>query len=132
MVAFLFYSVGLFGFFMGVPVFNLGLAIPAGFILGSRLVARQADETELRFATRNVARFTTGVLALICGASAFIALTDPYTASGLQGMFGLPFEVTQNMIIGLIVVGGFSLLIFNWLLTSISIRFTYNFLKLKT
>jgi hypothetical protein len=132
MVAFLFYSVGLFGFFMGVPVFNLGLAIPAGFILGSRLVASQADETKLRCATRNAAGFTTGVLALVCTASAFIALVDPYTASGLQGMLGLPFEVTQNMIIGLIVVGGFSLLIFNWLLTSISIHFTYRFLKLKT
>ena len=132
MVIFLFYSVGLFGFFMGVPAFNLGLAIPAGFILGSKLADGQADEIELRSASRNTAGFTTGVLALVCAASAFIALVDPYTPANLQGMFDLPFEVTRNMIIGLIVAGGFSLLVSNWLLTSISIRLTYNFLKLKT
>jgi len=30
----LFYSVGMFGFFMGVPVFNVILAVPAGVFVG--------------------------------------------------------------------------------------------------
>jgi hypothetical protein len=129
---FLFYSVGFFGFFMGVPVFNLMLAVPVGFILGSRLAAQSADEIKLRSVTRGAAGFTTIVLAFICIASAVIALADPYTAANLQGMFGLPFDVTSSMVVGLIAVGGSLLLIFNWLLTFISVRFTYNFLKLKT
>ena len=108
---------------MGVPVFNLALAIPAGFILGSRLAAQRADETSLRFAMRRAAVFTTIVLAFICMASAIIALADPYTEANLQGMFGLPFDVTRGMVVGLIVIGGSLLLILNWLLTSASVRF---------
>src|SRR5512142_2633542 len=34
---YMFYSIGLFGFFMGVPVFNLLLALPAGAFVGRRL-----------------------------------------------------------------------------------------------
>ena len=128
-VVFLFYSVGLFGFFMGVPVFNLALALPAGFILGSRLAAQQADETRIRAASRRVSGFTTTVLAFICAASAIIALADPYTEANLQGMLALPFDVTRGMVIGLIVIGGALLLLVNWWLASVSVRFTYKFLK---
>ncbi|MBI5950669.1 MAG: hypothetical protein HY865_03330 [Chloroflexi bacterium] len=130
-VVFLFYSIGIFGFFMGVPVFNLALALPAGFIFGDRLAAKHADEVELRHTTRRVAGFTTGALTLVCMASAIIALADPYTEANLQGMFGLPFEVTRNMVIGLIAIGGSVLLVFNWLLAFVSIRFTYSFFKLR-
>jgi hypothetical protein len=126
---FLFYSVGLFGFFMGVPIFNLALALPAGFILGGRLAAQQADEFRLRVACRRTSVFTTTVLAFICAASAAIALADPYTEANLQGMLALPFDVTRGMVIGLIVIGGASLLLFNWWLTTASVRFTYRFLK---
>ncbi|MBI5296961.1 MAG: hypothetical protein HY869_15880 [Chloroflexi bacterium] len=126
---FLFYSVGLFGFFMGVPVFNLALALPAGFILGGRLVAQQADEYRLRVASRRTSVFTTTVLACICAASAVVALVDPYTEANLQGMLALPFDVTRGMVIGLILVGGTSLLFFNWWLTTASVHFTYRFLK---
>lgn len=128
-VVFVFYSIGLFGFFMGVPVFNLVLALPAGFILGSRLASQHADEIKLRVVSRHVSEFTTFVLALICVASAMIALADPFTEANLQGMLALPFGVTRGMVIGLIAVGGVVLLLLNWLLTFASARFTYKILK---
>ena len=128
-VVFVFYSIGLFGFFMGVPVFNLVLALPAGFILGSRLASQHADEIKLRVVSRHVSEFTTFVLALICVASAMIALADPFTEANLQGMLALPFSVTRGMVIGLIAVGGVVLLLLNWLLTFASARFTYKILK---
>jgi len=129
MVVFLFYSIGLFGFFMGVPVFNLGLALPAGFILGGRLASQHTAESNLRVAAKHASEFTTTILTLICLASAFIALADPYTAANLQGMLALPFVVTHGMIIGLIIVGGGLLLLLNWWLTSASVLFTYRFLN---
>ena len=128
-VVFVFYSIGLFGFFMGVPIFNLGLALPAGFILGSRLASQHADEIKLRVVSRRVSEFTTLVLALICAASAMIALVDPFTEANLQGMLALPFDVTRGMVIGLIIVGGVVLLLLNWVLTFASVRITYKFLK---
>jgi hypothetical protein len=128
---FLFYSVGIFGFFMGVPVVNAALAIPAGFVIGSRLAAENADRRRAWKAAQHTAWFTTGVLALICAASAFIALTDPYTASGLQNMLGLGFTVTQGMVIGLILAGGVGLLLVCWGLTVAAVWVTYKWLPRK-
>ena len=127
----LFYSAWVFGTFMGVPVPNLVLALPAGFVVGGRLAREEADESRVRAAARRTAWFTTGVLALICAASALIALVSPSTAYDLQGMLGLRFEVTQPMVVGLILAGGAALLAFNWALTVASVRFSHTFLQRK-
>lgn len=113
---FFFYSICVFGFFMGVPIFNLALAVPAGLIIGRKLAHHpiSADaEKRLRLGTN---LFTTGVMAFICASSAFLALRDPTTAANLEGMLRLPFEVTQGMIITLIIVGGTALLGLHWVL----------------
>jgi hypothetical protein len=129
---FLFYSIGTFGFFMGVPAFNAALAIPAGFIIGGRLAAENADPLTLRKAALRTAWFTSGVLALICAASAFIALASSSTASDLQGMLGLGFEVTQSMIVALILVGGVVLLALDWGLSVACVRSAFLFFHRKT
>jgi len=131
MAVFLFYSIGIFGFFMGVPFFNVALAIPAGFVVGSRLAAENADRLLLRKAAYRTAWFTSGVLAMICAASAFIALASSSTAYDLQGMLRLGFEVTQAMIIALILVGGLALLALDWGLSVASVRAAYIFLHRK-
>ena len=129
MAVFLFYSIGTFGFSMGVPVVNASLAIPAGFVAGTRLRAENADMLRVRKITRRTAWFTTGVLALVCAASAIIALADPFTAGNLRSMLGLGFEVTQGMIIGLILVGGAGLLAVCWGLSVAAVRLTNHFLQ---
>jgi len=131
-VLYLFYSMGLFGFFMGVPVFNAALAVPAGFVVGGRLAGRRVDDAQVRRAARRTALFTTLVLALVCGLSAFIALASASTASDLRGMLGLPFEVTPAMIAALILVGGAALLAAGWLLTTLSVRLAFRWLSVQT
>ena len=128
---FLFYSVGVFGFFMGVPVFNTLLAIPAGFVIGGKLASQEADKLQVRKVAGRTAWFTTGVLVFICAASAFIALMSESTASDLRGLLGLGFEITQAMIVGLILVGGAALLIVGWGLAIFSVRFSHKFLQRK-
>ena len=128
---YLFYTIGIFGMFMGVPVVNALLAIPAGFVVGGKLSAENSDFPGVRRTAIRTAWFTTTVLTLICIASAVIALLDPYTAGNLQGMFGLKFPVTSSMIYALILVGGVFLLAFNWILTVISVRFSFTFLQRK-
>jgi hypothetical protein len=126
---FLFYSTGILCFFMGVPLFNAALAIPAGFIVGSRLASENAEGQQVRKTALRTGCFTTGVLALVCAASAYIALASSSTASDLRGMLGLDFEVTQGMIIGLILVGGAALLATCWGLSVATVRLTWLFLK---
>ena len=132
MAIYLFYSVCVFGFFMGVPVFNALLALPAGFVIGGRLLKENADMPRVRKEAGRTALFTTILLALVCAASAFFALSSPSTPSDLRGMLGLGFEVSQGMIIGLIVGGGLALLAFGWGLALVSVRFSYMFLRQKT
>ena len=125
MVVFVFYTIGIFGFFMGVPIFNALLSVPAGFVIGARLASENADRIQVRKVMRDTALFTTGILFLVCIASAFFALSSPSTPNDLRGMLGLKFEVTQSMVIGLIVIGGILLLAFNAILTAASIRLTH-------
>ena len=125
---FLFYSIGVFGFFMGFPVFNAALAIPAGFVVGGRLAHTEADRSQVRAAVRQTCIFTTIVLACICGASAYLALSSPSTAQDLEGMLALPFAVSPAMIWELIIVGGTGMLAANWVLTAFSLHLTHRFL----
>jgi hypothetical protein len=130
-VVFLFYSIGIFGFFMGVPVFNALLAVPAGFIVATRLARQKQDRSTISQAARRTAWFTTGVLFFVCAASALIALISISTASDLQGMLGLGFKVTRGMILALILAGGAGLLAANWIMTLVTLRLSYRFIELK-
>ena len=123
-VVYLFYSTCVFGFFMGVPVFNLVLALPAGFYISCRLVAQKVGEEQGEKIILRVKLFTTVITGLVCTASAILALRDPYTGANLEGMLRLSFEMTQGMIVVLILVGGVGVLAFNWWLTALTIQFT--------
>lgn len=125
----LFYSMGLFGVIMGVPILNVALAVPAGFVVGGRLVHEKAAGREVRAAALRTSILTAGVLAVVCAASAVVALMSASTAGDLQGMLGLDFAVTPAMIWGLILVGGAGLLAVDWVLTGLSVRLTYRFLS---
>ena len=114
MMIYLFYSIGMFGFFMGIPIFNIALALPAGFFIGGWLAFTHAGFTQMKKAARQAALFTTSVLALICLASATIALANSSTALELQHMFRLPVQVTPAILIGIILCGGIILLFLQW------------------
>lgn len=111
-----FYMVGLFGLFMGVPVFNIlpgiGLAYISG--LNARREGTPADVFHRKLRWMN--RVTLVILCAFLLASATIALVDPYTGGSLQGMLGLTGEVTRVQIILIIVFGGLSLIAAQWLL----------------
>jgi hypothetical protein len=119
---YLFYSVGVFGFFMGVPVFNVLLGVPAGLLVGAKLAASGASPAERRAMARRTSLFTTAVLAVICAAAAALALADPYTAGNLEGMLALRFAVTQEMIVTLILAGGAGLLLAEYWLTKVTVN----------
>ncbi len=124
---YLLYSVGMFGLFMGVPVFNLALALPAGVFVGRWLARNGADSVHMRNVARQAAVFTAGTLGLVCSASGAIALASRSTASDLQGMLGLQFQVTPAMIVGIILGGGAMILALDWWLTIRSVERAYKY-----
>ena len=122
MAVYLFYSICVFGFFMGVPIFNVMLALPAGIFLGGRFAHTGIGDSQERSSIQGTQVSTTLVMGAICASSAFLALRDPTTAANLEGMLRLNFTVTSGMIVGLIVVGGTSLLLLQWWLTEKSVK----------
>jgi hypothetical protein len=126
MAIYIFYSICVLGFFMGVPVFNILLAVPAGFFMGCRCARLHLNDTGLRRVTGGTWAFTTFVMVLVCFTSAAIALHDPYTGANLRGMLRLPFEVTPGMIGWLIGLGGASLLALQGWLTVRMVRMGYS------
>jgi hypothetical protein len=127
MAVFVFYSIGMFGLFMGIPVFNVILALPAGVFVGRWLAHTSANSTHMQKTARRAAGFTASVLGVVCMASASIALASRSTASDLQRMLGLPFRVTPVMIIGLILPGGAMILALDWWLTARSVKWAYGY-----
>lgn len=123
---FVFYSVGMFGLFMGMPAFNVALALPAGLVVGGKLAAARCDSDRAQRIIRRACVFTTLVLAAICTVSATIALLHPSTASELQHMLNLGLEVTSAHVTGLIIVGGVALLVMQWTLTAFVARRTWH------
>jgi hypothetical protein len=122
---FVFYSAGMFGLFMGMPAFNVALALPVGLVVGGKLAASNCDSDCGRRIIRHACISTTVVLAAVCAASATIALLHPSTASELQHMLSLGFEVTSTHVTGLIVVGGGALLVLHWTITAFVARRTW-------
>ncbi|MBM3138186.1 MAG: hypothetical protein FJZ98_08370 [Chloroflexi bacterium] len=122
-VAYLFYSVGIIGFFMGVPLFNLLLGPVWGYYMGMRLRAENAAETDVVKAAHRSALFTSAVLALARIASLVIAFLDPSLEANIQGMFRLSEPMVRSMILGVSAIGGIVLVVVEYFLTRAAVKF---------
>lgn len=121
---YLLYSLGVFGFFMGVPAFNLLLGLVWGYYVGMRLRSRHAEKPEIERAARQSGLFTAAVLALACLAALLIAGLDPWLEANIQGMFGLAKPLGRSMILGLSAVAGLALVALEYLLTRVAVKFS--------
>jgi nicotinamide riboside transporter PnuC len=122
---YVFYSICFFGFFMGVPVFNLVFGPVAGYYWARKLVNNNPDKVVLREEKTKVSVFTALIMGLICLLSAYFAFTDVHTAANLKGMFNLSFEVSNGMLIGVSIAGGVILFVSQYFLTDVAFEKTY-------
>jgi hypothetical protein len=112
-----FYDVLVYGFFMGLPVFNVFVGI-----LWSYIVARKLRFSPGENGPKTAGRmiwFSAAALFLLCVCSAVLALSDSTICSQVKGMLGLPFDVTLGMIWALIVGGGAALLVFQYFISKL-------------
>ena len=116
------YSIGIFGFFMGVPVFNVLVGLIAGWYVGRRAKASAAD---YRTSLHRAVLLSTALLAAFCAAAAWLALRDPTTPANLEGMLGLGFHITQGLLWGIILAGGGALLLLQALGAYLAARVAY-------
>lgn len=119
---YIFYSLAVFGFFMGIPLFNLIPAVLGGYYYGRKLTVQNTKESRIIKIRKKVSVFTSAVMFFICALSALLALTDTHTGNNLKEMLGLNFEVTNEIIIGIIIIGAVFLILINYLFTYIMIN----------
>ncbi len=122
-VIYLFYSAGLFGFFMGVPVFHVILGVVGGYYVGICLRFAQKDKAEVENAARRTAFFAAGVLAVVCIASWVIAYRDPSTAANINGMFHLSKAISRENILLFSAFAGAGLVVIEYFLTRATVKF---------
>ena len=119
------YTIGIFGFFMGVPVFNPLVGVLAGVYIGRQASTLGYDAPRFSLRLRHTQVFLFLLLLMVCAASAVLALGDPYTAANLEGMFSLNFQVTVPMLAGTVLLGGALLLGLQFLMVKASAAIAY-------
>jgi hypothetical protein len=118
----LFYSVGMYGFFMGFPAFNAAIGVVGGYVVARRAGIMGWPRARALRDGRRVAIAMTLVLGALCVATAWMALNEATMGAQLSNMFGLSFGVTWPMIYAIIAVGGLGLLGFQYVATVLTAR----------
>lgn len=118
-VVYLFYNFGMFGFFMGVPIFHLFLGVIAGFYWTKRLIYHN-NMTDYKAEVLRISRFTSIVIGFVCLFSAIIALSSKSTPYDLKHMLHLQFDISQSILISFIIIGGVLLILTQYWLTKVT------------
>jgi hypothetical protein len=114
------YNVFVYGFFMGLPVFNVFLGLLAGYYFGHRICFNQVEPEKHSKLVNQVSQFTGLIMTLVCISSGFLALFDYGAAGMIRDVLGLDFEVTHAMMWGIVLIGGMLLILTTILLTRIT------------
>jgi len=110
----IFYSVMIYGFFMGFPVFNSLAGIAGSYIIIRKSIVNNDKSDIIKLNFKKVSLFSFLLLFFVCICSAVLALGESSICSQVRSMLGLPFNVEMWMIWLLIIMGGTALLIFQY------------------
>jgi len=122
-VFYLFYSVCMFGFFMGMPLLNLFMGLIGGYYVGLCLRYANKEKAEVEQAARRTALFAAGVMALVCLASWVIAYREPTIAANIQGMLKLEQALSRERILTYSAFGGLGLVVVEYFITRWMVKF---------
>ncbi len=109
------YSIYTFGFFMGVPIFNLIPGILAGYYWRQRILLQRTSPYIYKKSIKEVAIFTAVWMSVISIVAIYLGLTDEYTISNLKGMLNISLSKLQLTIFA--VMGGIFLTLFQYWIT---------------
>jgi hypothetical protein len=123
---YLFYSVGIFGFFMGVPVFNIVMGPIAGFYIGRRLKQEKANPKETNRMIHQTGLFASFVLAVACTASFILAASEITLAGNINGMLrdmlGLNIPLDNQTILMFSAFAGIMIVAAEYVLTQAAVK----------
>jgi hypothetical protein len=120
---YIFYSVGMFGFFMGVPAFNVAMGPVGGYYMGMRLRAKNSDQDEVKRTAKQTGLFSALILAIACAAAITLAWLDPSLEANISGMFALAEPISKPTILMLSGAVGVVLIFLEYAITKAAVKF---------
>lgn len=97
-----FYTVMIYGFFMGLPIPVLLVSLGWGYVAVQAVAAGDAESGQTRWSAGGSAL----LMLLACVATAWLAFREPWIADEVRGMLGLAFTPSLAMLVLATVVGG--------------------------
>jgi hypothetical protein len=122
-LVYIFYSVGMLGFFMGVPAFNVIVGPIGGYYMGMRLRANNAQKDEVERAAKQTGLFAVLILTTASAAAIVIAWLDPSLEANISGMFALAEPISKTTILILSGAVGLGLVILEYAITRAAVKF---------
>ncbi|MGE4289125.1 MAG: hypothetical protein AB7E36_10565 [Salinivirgaceae bacterium] len=122
---YLFFSIAMLGFFMGIPVFNLLLGVLAGNYLSIRVLYPYSSKTTIQKNLVQGAWFTALSLLGITLFAGIIAVSD-FENSLLMAQQLLQIQLSKNLFILLLSLGAVFLTLFQFVLTLFAARTMLN------
>ena len=122
LIFYIIYNIGLYGFFMGFPVFNSFLGLIAGYYYGKKISFEKiAGSRQIRI-KRQVLLISGLIMTLICVSTGFMAFEGHGVGGMIESILRLDFKVTNLMIWGIIIVGGITLIFVQIFLTKLAMK----------
>ena len=122
-VFYLFYSIGMFGFFMGMPLLNVLMGLVGGYYVGLCLRYANKEKAEVEQAAKRTALFAAGVMAVVCLASWMIAYLEPSIAANVQGMLKMEHALSRERVLIYSAFGGLGLVVVEYFITRWMVKF---------
>lgn len=113
-ILYMFYFIGITGFFMGFLPPAILLSIPTGSYLGARL--QNAPDKQKKLVWNRSLLFTLSCLLVSCVLISILTLREKTIGQQIQHMFSLPFTVTQPLVWWFIIAGSVLLFSLHFLL----------------
>ena len=114
---YIFYSIGVLGFCMGVPILNFGVGIVAGFYTARKMQCTKADRIQRNRNIKRTAIFSAVIMMAMCCLTGTWALIGGMIGSKLESTL-LSFTFTVPVIVGMVFMGGLILCLLQYWLTS--------------
>ena len=113
---YIFYSIGVLGFCMGVPILNFGVGVAAGFYTARKMQCTKADQIQCNRNIKRTAIFSAVIMLAMCCLTGTWALVGGMIGSCFEGPL-VQFTFTVPMLIAIILTGGLILSLLQYWLT---------------
>jgi len=121
---YVFYSIGVIGFCMGVPILEFPLGMAAGAYVARKMHHTKAAPQEFNRNAKKVSFFAAAVMVLICSLMALWAIAGKLPGSKFETPW-LSFTFSVPIFCAAVLIGGAALVLFQYWLTRTTARMTF-------